>query len=138
MLPMRKIDDKDFWEPLIEIVFELIRQYSFPDAPSRLASIYASQTLEQAELWRNLWDENFGHIPSQTACTLWKIEYETSANLYDAAWLDTATKDGEKKFVLSYLSLMESAHQYWSGAFTSVPMPELLIPFPASVLRRLR
>lgn len=138
MLPMREVDDRDFWEPLIEIVFELIRRHSFPDAPSRLTSLYASQTLEQSELWRNLWNQNFRHMSNQTAHTLWEIEYETNAKLYDAAWLDAATKDGKKEPVLSYLSLMESAHQYWSGAFTSAPLPELLIPFPASVIRRLR
>lgn len=137
-LPIRPKHARDFWEPIVEITFELVRRHDFPNAPSRLTSLYASQSLEQAEQWRQLWQGNFGNMPDQTGQSLWEIEYETDAKLYDAAWLDAALDGDKRGSLFSYLLFMESAHQYWSGSFTTAPKPELLIPFPATVLREFR
>lgn len=124
--------------PVIEIVFELVRQLHFPDAPSRLACLYATQSLEQAETWRQILRKNPHRMPNQTLHSLWEIAYDTDARLYDAVWLDAASEDRDGNDVISYLSLMDSACQYWSRAFTASPKPELLVPYPVTVLRILR
>lgn len=121
MLPIRAKHARDFWEPIVEITFELVRQHYFPDAPSRLTSLYASQSLEQADQWQRIWQKNFGSIPEQTAQSLWEIEYDTDSGLYDAAWLDAAFDGDKRGSLFSYLLFLESAHQYWSGE-----LPQLL------------
>lgn len=135
MLPARTRSADDFWEPVIETVFELVRQLHYPDAPSRFTSLYASHSLEQAEQWRALWLKNFGCAPSRLIPTsLWKIEYDTDARAYDASWLSAAVECEKNVSKFSYLLLMDSAQQYWSGKFQENSMPELLIPFPVTIL----
>lgn len=136
MLLKYQSSDSSFQEPITEIVFELIRQLHFSTAPSRLNSVYASETIEQAEQWQKLWHKNFNNIAGQTAQTLWTIEYETEAQLYDANWLDYFSFEGHKEF--SYLAKLENALHYWQHDFTPTPLPELLIPYPVKVVRILR
>ena len=128
----RRIDDPDFLEPITEIVFELVRQLHFPDSPSRLSSLYASQTLEDALLWQKTLLNNFNDS-SQIAHSLWEIEFSTAAQLYDASLLNLNSKEE-----FSYLILLNNAFRYWKKEFTASPLPELLIPYPVTFSRKIR
>ena len=119
----RQLHDDSFSEPITEIIFELVRQLHFPSSPSRLTSLYASQSIDQAENWKCLWSKNFGNQIGQTAHSLWEISYETSAKLYDANFLNIMPTDE-----FSYIFALDSAYKYWQGNMSRNPLPELLIP----------
>lgn len=133
MLPSRKMDAPDIEEPITEIVFELVRQLHFPDAPSRLISLYASESIRQSEQWYQLWIKNFGDAHGQIAQSLWEIEFDTEPHLYDATFL-YVTSDSS----FSYVRELENAHKYWGGNMSRNPLPELLIPYPITVTRMIR
>ncbi len=118
-------------EPIIEIIFELVRQLDFSDAPSRLTSLYASETTLQAEQWFRTFQNAFEYQDEQLPQSLWKINYETNARLYDAKLLNI-----EPDGYFSYLSYLDNAYRYWKGEMTISPLPELLIPYPVLVLNR--
>lgn len=136
MLLRYQSSNPNIQEPITEIIFELIRQLHFPNAPSRLNSLYASETLEQALQWKNLWCKYFDNKEGQIAKSLWEIGYETDAQLYDAKWLDYLPCKNSKEF--SYLIKLENAQHYWQHDFSPAPLPELLIPYPVKVIRILR
>ena len=133
MLLNYKICDDSFVEPIAEIIFELVRQLHFPDAPSRLTSLYASESIEQAENWQRLWRNYFDDQPEQTACSLWEISYKTNAKLYDANFLNIMSDDE-----FAYTTALDSAYKYWNGIMSENPLPELLIPYPVTVMRTIR
>lgn len=133
MLCSRKTSATAFHELITEVIFELVRQLDYPDAPSRMTSLYASQTIEQAQKWRSLWQKNFGDMLGQTGESLWEIEYNTNANLYDANFLNIMPEDE-----FSYTYALEFAHKYWQGSMSENPLPELLIPYPVTIVRMIR
>jgi len=106
-------------EPITEIIFELVRLLHFPDAPSRLSSLYASESIAQAKQWQQLWIKNFENQEEQIGQSLWEIEFETNAQLYDAHLLDIDTHNE-----FSYLLSLENAHMYWEQEFTKNPLLE--------------
>lgn len=120
-------------EAIAEIIFELVRQLHFPDAPSRLCSFYASQTIGHAERWDRFWYGCYGPRKGQVPESLWEIRFEASARLYDASFCDV-TPNGK----FSYLIGLENAYRYWNGEFSKSPMPELLIPAPITISRLIR
>ena len=129
-LALYKTCDDDFNEPLTEIIFELVRQLYFPDAPSRLTSLYASESIEQAMIWQKLWKNNFKDNNEQLAHSLWEIEYESNAKLFDANHLNIFSNDE-----FSYITALDYANKYWQGHFSENPLPELLIPYPVTIVR---
>ena len=132
----RQIYEQDFNEPSTELIFELVRQLHFPDASSRLTSLYASESIAQAEQWYNLFHKNFKGSKDQLPQSLWEIEFETPARLYDAYFLNDSTCKNHYEF--SYLTKLENAHRYWQGEFSQHPLPELLVQYPVKVTRLLR
>ncbi len=120
-------------EPITELTFELVRQIHFSDAPSRLLSLYAAETLGGAMQWDRTLRRNLGNKPGQVPESLWEIEYETEAGCYDAKWLDVPPDKG-----FSMLDQLECAHNYWRGIHTLNPLFELLIPFPVVVVRKIK
>lgn len=109
MLQNYPMSDPLVEEPIVEFIFELVRQKDFPGAPSRFTSLYASPTLIQAERWRDKFQS------TQAAESLWEIEYGTEAKLYDATLLEAMPEIGTdfgKDKAFSYFWLMEKARQY--------------------------
>ena len=129
-----QMHNPDVMQPIIEIVFELVRQLHFPDAPSRLTSLYACETIEQAKQWQQLFFENFHHDRNedieQMANGLWEIEFTTNARLYDASFLDVPPDS-----IFSYIQHLECAYNYWNGNLSKTPLPELLVPYPVTIKR---
>lgn len=116
-------------ETITELIFEFVRQIHFPESPSRLSSLYASESPEHAQRWKQLLCQQFGHAYGQIPHSLWEIKFETNAKLYDASLLNTSSDD-----TFSFLSELENAHRYWNSEWTESPMPELLIPYPVTVV----
>lgn len=125
MLLGHEMNNSNADEPITDIIFELIRQANFPNSPSRLSSLYASESIEQALKWKAVFQSS-----GQTAESLWEIEFQTNAHLYDATFLNIFSNN-----IFSYLTAVENAYRYWSEHFSSEPLPELLIPYPAVVVR---
>lgn len=119
-----------------EYTFELIRQLKYPQMPSRLASLYALESLD--DLY-NCWG-----VLHQGDYTIYEIEYEQQAVKLDAnhlrsGYIFPSVSEEAKSQTLAHmfspgLNWM-SANAYWSGNFTEKPKPELLISFPVKVLR---
>lgn len=132
MLISRSVHDSSFTEPIIEFIFELIRQHHFSHAPSRLTSLYGIETVEQAIQWRR----NFEQWSGKTTYSLWEIAYETEAATYDASLLNVdPAQVSENEF--SCLLTMDNAFRYWSGEMTKDALPELLIPPPVTVIHQI-
>lgn len=132
MLSNWPMSEHQVMEPIIELTFELVRQMNFPDAPSRLSSLYGAETLGGAMLWNCILRKNLKNEPGQLPESLWEIEFETEARTYDAKWLDIPDKD------FSMLNQMEHAYNYWGGIHTTSPLLELLIPYPVTIVRKIK
>lgn len=65
---------------------------------------------------------------------MWEIEFETKAMLFDASFLDNIDKERN----LSPLLIIDSAYRYWRGEMSKNPLPELLVPYPVTVIRKIR
>lgn len=131
-LQKRKPDSPDLCEPIIELIFELVRQHYFSDRPSRLSCLYASKTIDQALQWHNLWCKNFSFDHRHTAESLWEIEFDSDEVLCDANFLNIFTEDQ-----FSFVTALDHAYRYWNGESTQTPLPELLVRFPVTVIRNL-
>lgn len=118
-----------------EYTFELVRQLKYPQMPSRLASLYALESLD--ELY-NYWD-----VLHRGDYTIYEIEYEQAvkldASLLLPGYIFNDVPEESKDQVLAHTFSpglnWKSANAYWSGSFTEQPKPELLIPFPVKILR---
>lgn len=135
MLYKVKPDDNRFGETITELIFELVRQLHFSDAPSRLSCLYASETLEQVERWKNVFQKHLGEKENQTVVSLWEIEFETQAQLHDAHFLNIPSDDDEG---FSLIQHMDCAYKYWRGVHSYNPLLELLVPYPVIVSRQVR
>lgn len=64
MLFETELSESGGTEPVIELVFELVRQIYFPKAISRLSCLFASETIEQVKngsrYFRSILEENLG------------------------------------------------------------------------------
>ena len=120
-------------EQMTELTFELVRQMCYPNAPSRLSSLYAAETIGGAMMWDCILRRNFGNQYGQVPDSLWEIEFETEARSYDARWLDIPPHDG-----FSMLYQLEYAHNYWKELPTPNALYELLVPYPVTVVRKIK
>ena len=127
MFLSRNLVNPEVNEPITDIIFELVRQLHFPEAPSRLSSLYASESIQQAFIWKS-----FLQTGEQSVIDLWEIEFQTNAQLYDASFLGIGSKND-----FSFLTAMDNAHKYWNGGRSQKPLLELLIPYPATVTRKI-
>lgn len=119
-------NNSHYEECVVEIVFELVRQQFYPTMLSRLTSLYAVQTLEQAENWINI----FGNTIKVDS--IWKIKYTNSSYPLDAKHLDANIND------FSYIDLIENAHKYWKGQLSDNPLIEILVELPVQVLHSVK
>ncbi len=129
MIMSRNPNRTDFKEVVIEFIFELVRQLKFPDAPSRLTSLYGIETIEQAARWKDV-------LHGQASDALWEIEYEADAPVYDASLLNV-DPDQVWEGEFSCFLTMENAYRYWAGERTENSLPELLITPPVTIVRQL-
>ena len=87
---------------LRELALEEVRVNKYKDYPSRLASLYVSNTLEEAEKWYNYFIEL-----GRPTYSIVKVEVDGNAFVGDAHNCFDGTKDKNKN--------MELAEYYWEG-----------------------
>lgn len=107
----------------IDLQAEVVRKNWFPSMPSRFKSIFAVTQLSDF----NFWVKFLSITPNSN---IFEIEYDPSkcAKL-DASFLKGGI-DCDPMRTFPILS------QYWSGEMSSSPLPELLIPLPVTIGRR--
>ncbi|MMZ58624.1 hypothetical protein D3C76_1119160 [compost metagenome] len=109
---------------LIEMFFEQRRLLKFPDKHSRFQSVFATETIEEATLWKN-------HLGLKE-CTLWEIEFDHNNFIkVDSSWLSLGVHR------LSFLHATMFADNYWSQVIHSNSRPELLIKPPVRIIRKI-
>ena len=105
----------------IESIFELVRQEHYPDQLSRFQAFFACPTIESAMQWSK----------KLKSVELWEIEAIETPIAYDARFLTMSNDRG-----FSLIRTINNAHQYWRHKMTSEPLPELLLPLPLRINRR--
>ena len=85
---------------LRELAIEEVRKEKYPDYPSRLASLYVSNTLSEAEKWYNLFIEL-----GRPTYAIVKVEVDGNIYIGDANNCFDGTIDREKN--------LELAEKYW-------------------------
>lgn len=103
----------------IELVFELVRKASFPSMPSRFQSVFAFETLSEAQ--------NFKANNSKYPSLIYLVEGQRSVKL-DMSLL----KIGFNAAVGILL-----AEKYWSGQQSEIPEWEVLIQPPIKIIRQI-
>lgn len=102
----------------IELLFEYVRRSRYPKRLSRFQSVFAWETLEDAERFRS--------EAGSAADSIWEVEgadhFRTDMRLL--------TMGG------SNLQLSWNANQYWAGAPSSDPTWEVLLSPPVRVVRK--
>ena len=99
-------DDNDFAHhlkvALRELALEEVRREKYSNYPSRLASLYVSNTLEDAEKWYNLFIDL-----GRPTYSIVKVETDGNEFIGDAQNCFDGTKDKKKN--------LELAEYYWKG-----------------------
>lgn len=108
----------------IDLQAEVIRKIYFPDKPSRFKSIFAVKELSDLKLWANI-------LPINQSSAIFEIEYDPSVSTeLDANFLMGGIDANP-------VELLSTLCKYWSGEMSDSPLPELLIPLPAIIRKRL-
>jgi len=103
--------------PMLELLFEQVRRAAFPKCPSRLQSMFAVETLSEAERFQS----DYG------GAAIYKVNADVTfrGNM-------TLLHGGNSTLVTSWF-----AHQYWKGeAGSQTPFWEWLLKCPVNVCER--
>lgn len=102
---------------LRELAMEEVRINKYPNYPSRLSSLYVSQTLEEAEKWYNLFIELGRH-------TFQIVKVEVTGNVFigDACNCFDGTNDKKRN-----LKLAENYWKYKTNKNKKIPIIEVLV-----------
>jgi hypothetical protein len=116
---------QDSTNRVIEMVFELVRNFSNPGAPSRLRSLFVYETIAQADDF--IADRRTG--PQE----IWAISVPEDTPLHhgDGDWLGVYG---------SPLQFLGAAHFYWQGQLRPASAPhdrEILVPLEAATVKAL-
>lgn len=106
---------------IIETVFEMVRVSRFNHKPSRLQSFFACSSLENIQKWQ----DTLGR-----AGKVFEIEFVGDSIELDGRWVCGGINANG---VLDMAHIFYCAEQYWMGAYSSNPLPELLIKPPVVV-----
>jgi hypothetical protein len=107
-------DLKSLRSTLMELVWELVRRKDFPLMPSRFTCIFGCDRVEEVESFSKKYG-GIGPIYEVIADTYYKL---------DMSWLAWASPTTQ---------LWSNAFNYWSGASSSQPFWEYLVPLPAKI-----
>jgi len=124
---VKKVIIEDF-EPLIELIFELVRSRYYRKRLSRFQSIYAMKNLKDIKYFRDTYRNSVGDI--------WEVECKKSRFSGDMNLVTYSLKN-------SALLAFYFAHEYWKGhtypitEYTPTPIWEYLLPPPVKVLRKI-
>lgn len=103
--------------PMVEAIFEQVRRAYFPNLPSRMVSMFAWQTLDEAV--------SFGSGSHVGGYNIFEVDVD--AEKVFVGDMRLLTIGGQ---VINAYAL---AHKYWNGERTSSPLLEVLIPLPITL-----
>lgn len=106
---------------LAEKVFDDVRRMVAPDAPSRLQSLFAFDSIDAARAWHRM------RLRDSPRAALVSVE-GTNARRYDMALLGVNGDSYEED------ALRDRARRYWKGETSRQPCWEWLVPLPVRVL----
>lgn len=113
---------------IIDRYCEIVRATYYPNYISRFQCIFASETLVDLKLWCN-------YFKIDKATNIFEIEYNPQTALkFDAKLLRGGIGSNGIEQIINNQS---AAFNYWSGNFSKNPLPELLIPLPTKVLKKI-
>lgn len=136
----------------IEIMFDYVRQFCFPDKPSRFQSVFASASLEDSKAWRKRISQDSGKdtdgscVCSNASCPSIYAVQPDKLYIADARFLDcqSAVPVGQPSlsnvlpFALAYWeSVQELQTELLDSMRKSYSLPELLLVPPVRVLHRI-
>ncbi|CAK3354060.1 hypothetical protein AB4425_13460 [Vibrio sp. 10N.261.51.A1] len=109
-------------EPIIEILFEYIRQANFTECVSRYQSFFAFETYQEAVFFKNRFN-----------CSSASIYEIHSTNKWNKVNMNLLTLQD------SVLSTAYLAHEYWKGnaSIDSNPLWECLLSLPVTVGKKI-
>ncbi|MEV0080893.1 hypothetical protein AB0H58_31160 [Nocardia neocaledoniensis] len=130
----RRITDT---EVALEFLWELVRQRSYSELPSRFQSFFAVRTVEEAVALRD-------RLPGAAGATVWEVECEKAGHRADMSLIRAGVKasapDTENGNSIS--NALQFAHLYWQGydhggnqAFDA-QLWEIVLPLPVTIVRR--
>lgn len=102
----------------MEIILELIRQKDFPDKPSRLESMFACLSQQDADSFRKL-DPFYAKCPVYEAIPDGSLFHVADMNLLN---IDCPAHE-----------FLQRCNLYWSGLSSDTPFWEVVIPLPAVI-----
>ncbi len=118
---------------ITEYVFELIRRLYFPNALSRMTSLFAFPKLDDLNSW-----EAYTFQDS----SIFEITTTEEYPIYDANFLlgGLCLSKPEEKIYQGFSPRLnfENAFNYWSGKFSSKPKLEVLLPLPLTIGKRIK
>ncbi|PGM62341.1 hypothetical protein CN947_11510 [Bacillus cereus] len=97
-----------------ETIVEMVRLQEFPEYPSRLSCLYASQSYEDALKWKELFDSYNREVLQIVKLRVISSSFEGDGNLLPK-------EDG-----IPFSQKIEQAREYWQGNVRN-ELPELLI-----------
>ncbi|CAL8480969.1 hypothetical protein [Caballeronia sp. S22] len=102
--------------PMIELIYELVRRSDFPSRPSRYASMFALETIEEAVKFRQRaqWQ---GRILEVEPTSMFRADMN------------------QLKIGASGIAGLLHAKRYWEGTASQAPIWEYLLQGPIRVLR---
>ena len=103
--------------PQTELIVEYVRRACYPQCPSRFQSLFAVETIQQAQQFRQKYDGDSGSI--------WQIEVDTT-QIFKADM--NLLGVGASILVSSF-----AAHEYWKGNMSSDPFMEYLVQLPVII-----
>ena len=112
----------------IDVIFELVRLAHYQQCPSRLQSLFACRTLNEAEKFALNYLAS-GKQSGANKATIWSVETEREGFFADMAWLNVGRY---------WFDLVANAHEYWKGNATANPIWEVLLVPPVHVTGRVK
>lgn len=119
---------------ITEYTFELIRRIYYPSQPSRFQSVFALPSLEFVKTWPELVTSSF---------QIFEIEYEQSKEwIYDGSYLlgGLGRSNPDDLFLMQGFSAclnFEYANKYWKHELSPHPKPEIILPLPQQLGKRI-
>ncbi len=102
------------YQPILELVLELVRAASFPNLPSRLVSMFACDNMS---------------VLQQFSAT-----YNKHGNVFEITGQSSGPYDMRHLMLgFTIAQAWEYAENYWSGNQTTQPLPEYLVALPSTV-----
>jgi hypothetical protein len=119
---------------ITEYTFELIRRTNYSSQPSRFQSIFALPSLKSIESWPELETSSY---------QIFEIEYDQSKEwIYDGSYLlsGLGRSNPDDPFLMQGFSAclnFEYANKYWKHEHSPDPKPEIILPLPQQIGKRI-